>query len=94
MFSPYELNPAGRNPLRDLLVAEVDFANVNACEDVRVYVTATNVRTGQPRVFAQGEVTAEYVLASACLPQMQTAVEIEGEAYWDGGFTGHRRSIR
>lgn len=89
MFSPYELNPTGRNPLRDLLTAQVDFDNVNACETVEVHVTATNVRTGQPRVFSQGEVTVDSVLASACLPQMQTAVEIDGEAYWDGGFTGN-----
>ncbi len=89
MFSPYELNPFGLNPLRDLLLREVDFANVNACKHLQVYVTATNVRTGQPRTFAKGEVTVDSVMASACLPQMYQAVEIDGEAYWDGGFTGN-----
>jgi NTE family protein len=89
VFSPYELNPMGLNPLRDLLVEQVDFNNVNRCPDVRVYVTATNVRTGRPRIFGQGEVTVDSVMASACLPQMFQAVEIGGEAYWDGGFTGN-----
>ena len=88
-FSPYQLNPLGSNPLRDLLVEQVDFGNVNQCPDVRVYVTATNVRTGRPRIFGQGEVTVDSVMASACLPQMYPAVEIDGEAYWDGGFTGN-----
>lgn len=89
VFSPYQLNPSNANPLRDLLARQVDFANVNACPDVQVFVTATNVRTGRPRIFGQGEVTIDAVLASACLPQMFPAVEIDGEAYWDGGFSGN-----
>ncbi|PZQ48525.1 MAG: patatin [Rhodovulum sulfidophilum] len=89
VFSPYELNPLGLNPLRDLLLANVDFTNVNACPDIHVHVTATNVRTGRAKIFSQGEVSAEAVLASACLPQMSPAVEIDGEAYWDGGFSGN-----
>ena len=89
VFSPYELNPLGFNPLRDLLLDTVDFDNVNACQKVSVHVTATNVRTGRAKVFSRGEVTAEAVLASACLPQMSPAVEIDGEAYWDGGFSGN-----
>ena len=89
MFSPYELNPLNINPLRDVLAERVDFARVNACPDITVHVTATNVRTGRPRVFSKGEVTIDAVMASACLPQMYPAVEIDGEAYWDGGFTGN-----
>ncbi|RAI01983.1 patatin [Acuticoccus sediminis] len=89
VFSPYELNPFGINPLRDILANLVDFDNVNRCPDLRVYVTATNVRTGQPKIFRQGAVTADAVMASACLPQMFPAVEIDGEAYWDGGFVGN-----
>lgn len=89
IFSPYDINPLGLNPLRDLLEQQVDFANVNACRQVRVHVTATNVRTGAPRVFSRGEVTVDSVLASACLPQMYAAVEIGEEAYWDGGFSGN-----
>lgn len=89
LFSPYELNPFDLNPLRDLLVAGVDFDRVNAPGGLRVNVTATNVRTGLPRTFATGELTVETVLASACLPQLYKAVEIGGEAYWDGGFSAN-----
>jgi NTE family protein len=89
VFSPYELNPTNVNPLRDLLEKQVNFDNVNKCRQVQVFVTATNVRTGRPRIFARGDVTIDSVLASACLPQMYPAVEIGGEAYWDGGFTGN-----
>jgi NTE family protein len=89
MFSPYDLNPAGINPLRKLLDDLVDFDAVNALRDLDVYVTATNVRTGRPRIFSCGDVTADAVLASACLPQMFPAVEIDGEAYWDGGYSGN-----
>lgn len=89
VFSPYELNPLNVNPLRDILREHVDFGNVNGCRKVQVFVTATNVRTGRPRIFARGDVTVDSVLASACLPQMYPAVEIGGEAYWDGGFSGN-----
>ncbi len=89
IFSPYDINPLGLNPLRDLLENQVDFTNVNACRQIRVHVTATNVRTGAPKIFSRGEVTVDSVLASACLPQMYAAVEIDGEAYWDGGFSGN-----
>jgi NTE family protein len=89
MFSPYDLNPLGINPLRGLLDEMVDFERVNAQTDLAVHVTATNVRTGRSRVFGPGELGTEAVLASACLPQMFPAVEIDGEAYWDGGFSGN-----
>ncbi len=89
VFSPYELNPLNLNPLRDILVEHVNFDNVNRCRQVQVFVTATNVRTGRPRIFGKGDVTIDSVLASACLPQLYPAVEIGGEAYWDGGFAGN-----
>ncbi len=89
VFSPYELNPRNVNPLRDILEKHVNFDNVNRRRQVQVFVTATNVRTGRPRIFGRGDVTADAVLASACLPQMFPAVEIGGEAYWDGGFAGN-----
>ncbi len=89
MFSPYDLNPLDLNPLRDLLLAQVDFARVNAPGGIVTHVNATNVRTGLPRVFDTGGITADAVLASACLPQMYKAVEIDGEAYWDGGFSAN-----
>jgi NTE family protein len=89
LWSPYELNPAGLNPLRDILEVQVNFENVNQCKALSVHVTATNVRTGQARIFSRGEVTADAVMASACLPQFFSAVEIDGQPYWDGGFSSN-----
>jgi len=89
MFSPYELNPLGLNPLQDLVAEHVDFAALNRCKAIRVHVTATSVRTGQARTFSTGDLSADAVMASACLPQMYKAVEIDGEAYWDGGFSAN-----
>ncbi|MER2507813.1 MAG: patatin-like phospholipase family protein [Amaricoccus sp.] len=89
LYSPYDLNPFDINPLRDLIAARVDFDLVNRLDGIRAHVTATNVRSGLPRVFSTGELSADAVLASACLPQMYKAVEIGGEAYWDGGFSAN-----
>jgi NTE family protein len=89
MFSPYELNPLDINPLRDLVEAQIDFQRVNRCGRVKVFVTATNVRTGRARIFTQPELSVDTVMASACLPFMFKAVEIGGEAYWDGGYIGN-----
>jgi NTE family protein len=88
LFSPYDLNPMGSNPLQDILAASVDFGRL-AKAPIKLFVTATNVRTGQGRVFRNADVTADALLASACLPTMFQAVEIEGEAYWDGGYAGN-----
>jgi NTE family protein len=88
-FSPYDINPLGLNPLRDILNTQVDFANVHGCESIKVHVAATNVRNGRERIFSGGEVTADAVMASACLPNMYPAVEIDGETYWDGGYSGN-----
>jgi len=89
MFSPYQLNPLGVNPLRRILEDLVSFDNVNACRDIAVHVTATHVRTGRARIFSRGAVTVDAVLASACLPQLYPAVVIDGEEYWDGGFSAN-----
>lgn len=88
-FSPYELNPLDINPLRDLVAREVDFDRVNNCEALKLFVTATNVRTGRARTFSQPELSVDAVMASACLPSLFKAVEIDGEAYWDGGYIGN-----
>ncbi|WP_018954448.1 patatin-like phospholipase family protein [Thioalkalivibrio sulfidiphilus] len=88
-FSPYELNPMNINPLRDLVGATVDFERVNHCADLKVFVTATNVRTGRGRTFTQPQLSVDTVMASACLPFLFQAVEIDGEAYWDGGYIGN-----
>jgi len=87
--SPYETNPLDLNPLRDVLMEEIDFAKVRACPNFQVFIGATNVQTGRITVFDQKDLTAAHVLASACLPQMFQAVEIEGVPYWDGGYTGN-----
>ncbi|SEG17442.1 patatin-like phospholipase family protein [Billgrantia desiderata] len=89
LIAPAKLNPMKLNPLRDLVGKLVDFERVNACRKTKVYVTATNVRTGRAKVFSQPEITVDTVMASACLPFMFPAVEIDGEAYWDGGYSGN-----
>ncbi|RJG07580.1 patatin-like phospholipase family protein [Noviherbaspirillum cavernae] len=88
VFSPYDLNPNGSNPLRDVLEECIDF-NRLAKSSINLFVTATNVHTGRGRVFRNEEITPDVLLASACLPTMFQAVEIDGEAYWDGGFAGN-----
>jgi NTE family protein len=88
-FSPYQLNPFDINPLRDLVAGTVDFGRVNECRQLKVFVTATNVRTGRARIFSQPELSVDTVMASACLPLVFKAVEIDGEAYWDGGYIGN-----
>jgi NTE family protein len=88
LFSPYDLNPQGANPLRQILDETIDFARV-ARGPIRLFVTATNVRTGRGRVFRNAELAPDVLLASGCLPSLFQAVEIDGEAYWDGGFAGN-----
>lgn len=88
-FSPYQLNPQNLNPLRKVLESQVDFAELERNSTTKLFLTATNVRTGKGRVFNTNEVTSEVVLASACLPQLFQAVEIDGEHYWDGGYMGN-----
>ena len=89
LVAPAKLNPMGINPLRDLVLELVDFERVNACRKVKVFVTATHVATGQAKIFRQPELTVDTLMASACLPFMFPAVEIDGESYWDGGYSGN-----
>jgi NTE family protein len=89
LLSPYELNPLDINPLRQLLDALVDFAALRAGSPMPILVVATQVSTGQGRIFREHELTADMVLASACLPQVHHAIEIDGEAYRDGGYTSN-----
>ena len=88
IFSPYDLNPHGANPLRDILADCIDFWRV-AKSQVKLFVTATNVHTGRGHIFRNAELTPEVLLASACLPTLFQAIEIDGEAYWDGGYAGN-----
>jgi NTE family protein len=88
IFSPYDLNPLGNHPLRPILAEMVDF-DALASSPIRLFITATNVRSGSGRVFRNAEITPDVLLASGCLPTMFQAVEIEGEFYWDGGYSGN-----
>lgn len=89
VMSPYQLNPLNLNPLRDLVDRQVDFGNVNRCKAISVHVTSTHVRSGRSRIFSRGDVTLDAVMASACLPQIYPAVVIDGEPYWDGGYSAN-----
>jgi NTE family protein len=88
IYSPYTMSVGGANPLNQILNECVDFSRL-AKSGIRLFVTATNVHTGRGRVFRNAELTPEVLMASACLPTMFRAVEIDGEPYWDGGFTGN-----
>jgi NTE family protein len=88
LLSPYDLNPLGLNPLRSILAENINFDRL-ANAPIRLFITATNVRTGRGRIFRNAEITADVLLASACLPTMFQAIEIDGELYWDGGYSGN-----
>jgi NTE family protein len=88
LISPYDMPSFGPNPLEAVLRDSVDFAAL-AAGPIKVFVTATNVRTGRARIFRNHDITAQALLASACLPQLFQAVEIDGDPYWDGGFAGN-----
>ncbi len=88
LFSPYDLAVGAPNPLTAVLSESIDFARL-ATAPIKLFITATNVRTGQPRVFRNADLSPDVLLASACLPAMFQAVEIDGEAYWDGGYSGN-----
>ncbi len=87
--SPYQFNPLNINPLRDLLEQTVDFDRLREQSPLPLFISATHVGTGQQRIFREHELTADVLLASACIPYLSQAVEINGEAYWDGGFSSN-----
>ncbi|HYS48843.1 MAG TPA: patatin-like phospholipase family protein [Xanthobacteraceae bacterium] len=88
-LSPYDFNPLNINPLKDLIEKFVDFDAVRGCTTHRLFISATNVETGRLRVFGNDKITADVVMASACLPFLFRAVEIDGVPYWDGGYMGN-----
>jgi NTE family protein len=88
-LSPYQTNPLNINPLRDAIDALIDFDRVRACTDLEIFLSATNVWTGQVAIFTREELTADHLMASACLPTVFQAVEIDGVPYWDGGYMGN-----
>jgi NTE family protein len=87
-LSPYQLNPFNYNPLRQL-IRLIDFERLRQESAIKLFMSATNVRTGKIKVFTDKEITADCVLASACLPLLYQAVEVDGEHYWDGGYMGN-----
>jgi len=88
-MSPHDFNPLNINPLKDMIERFADFEAIRDFKELQLFISATNVHTGQLRVFHREQVTADVVMASAALPLMFRAVEIDGEPYWDGGFTGN-----
>lgn len=95
VFSPYQFNPANFHPLRAIVEEMLDADTVRSLKGPKLFINATNVRDGKPRIFHGAEITADAILASACLPSLYQAIEIDDpktgrrEAYWDGGYTGN-----
>ena len=95
MLSPYQFNPTNFHPLRGIVEEMLDTSAVCSAKGPKLFINATNVRDGKPRIFQGDEITADAILASACLPTLYQAVEIDDpktgrrEAYWDGGYTGN-----
>ena len=88
-MSPYQLNPLDINPMRDLLNNAIDFERVRRQQLVKLYLCATTVRTGKIAVFTNKDITADHLIASACMPFRVRAPAINGEHYWEGGFMGN-----
>jgi NTE family protein len=88
-FSPYQLNPLNVNPLRDIVANLVDFERIKSDCKIKLFIAATQVRTAKLRLFKNEELSLEALLASACLPLLHQAVEIDGEPYWDGAFSAN-----
>jgi NTE family protein len=89
LFSPYQLNPLDINPLRSVLRSVIDFDILRARPPIKLFISATNVRTGKVRIFQPAEIDEDVVMASTCLPHMFQAVTIDGEPYWDGGYVAN-----
>ena len=89
ILSPYEFNPFNVNPLRVHLEQAVDFERLRATNDLKLFIAATNVRTGRGEIFRRDILTADHAMASACLPELFQAVIINGQPYWDGGYAGN-----
>ena len=89
MFSPYQTNPLNINPLREMLNAQIDFNRLRMNSPVKLFICATNVKSGRVKVFRNDELSCDVLLASSCLPFLFQAVEIKGQHYWDGGYMGN-----
>lgn len=89
LFSPYEFNPLNFHPIRDVLEKLIDIEKLKKQSTIKLFICATNVKTGKIRIFKEPELSVDVILASACLPKLFQAVEVEGEYYWDGGYLGN-----
>jgi NTE family protein len=89
LFSPYQLNPLNIHPLRDILAGMIDFEALRRSCEIALFLSATDVATGEPRIFREDEVSLDVLMASTCLPRMTQAVEIDGRSYWDGGLSAN-----
>jgi len=89
LFSPQQLNPLNIHPLRDILGATIDFEALRRSGEISLFLSATDVATGEPRVFRENEVSLDVLMASTCLPRMTQPVEIDGRSYWDGGLSAN-----
>ena len=88
-LSPYQMNPGNFNPLRDMLEETIDFDQLRKCGKIRLFISATNVNTNHLHIFTNNQISLDVLMASACLPYIHQAVEIDGEYFWDGGFMGN-----
>jgi NTE family protein len=88
-FTPKQLNPLKLNPLEKILNEVINFDELHEFKPPKLFVCATNVKTCEPRIFGFEDITPKTILASACLPYMYDAIEIDGEYYWDGGYSGN-----
>ena len=88
-YSPYDINPLNINPLKDVIERFVDFDAMRKCEHLQLFISATNVATGRLHIFPREKMSADVIMASACLPMLFHAVEIDGISYWDGGYLGN-----
>jgi NTE family protein len=88
-WSPYDFNPLNLNPLKNVIERFVDFDALRSADGPKLFVSATNVYTGRLRVWPREKITCQVVMASACLPMIFQAVEIDGIPYWDGGYMGN-----
>lgn len=89
LVSPYVFNPSDMNPLRELLTSHINFKKLKASNDTKLFIAATNIKTSKLKIFERQEISIDHVLASACLPSIHHAINIDGEIYWDGGFSGN-----
>ena len=88
-FSPYQLNPLNVNPLRDILEEQIDFERLRKDRRIKLFISATRVRDGASRIFTNDDISIDALIASASIPSMHHSVEVDGEAYWDGGLSAN-----